>query len=148
MKQCSVNGCNKKHRAKGFCSGHYQRFLKYGEPGETMVKERQPDGYARFLDTNGYYRIRVIGQDVNKNGNIKHILEHRYVMELHLGRLLFENENVHHKNGNKLDNRIENLELWTVQQPAGQRVEDLLKFAHEILNKYCNLILEDDAHYW
>ena len=56
------------------------------------------------------------------------MLEHRYVMELHIGRTLHKWEQVHHKNGNTLDNSTDNLELWTRQQPTGQRVLDMIDF--------------------
>ena len=57
-------------------------------------------------------------------------------MERSLGRQLRREETVHHKNGMRSDNRPENLELWSCWQPSGQRVEDKVNWAIELLTLY------------
>ena len=65
-----------------------------------------------------------------------YIFEHRLIMSELLGRPLHDKENVHHINGDRSDNKIENLELWNTSQPSGQRAEDKIKWAKEILKIY------------
>jgi HNH endonuclease len=81
-----------------------------------------------YVNNNGYKVIR--------NGEGKWILEHRYVMEQTLGRTLCPDERVHHKDGNRVNNASQNLELWLHSQPSGQRVEDLVVWAKEIISRY------------
>lgn len=89
----------------------------------TEHEDVRDGGYARVnLGTGRYGRGRM--------------LKHRYVMEEHLGRKLLADETVHHISGDKLDNDISNLELWSGKHPKGQRATDLVEYAVEILERY------------
>lgn len=120
---CMFPDCGRRVHARKYCAGHYQQLTKYGGDLRPLKWKR---GFGSITDE-GYLRRQING---------KQIYQHRIVMEEHLGRKLTKEESVHHKNGDRLDNRLENLELWSRYQPAGQRVEEKIAYAKEILKLY------------
>ena len=123
---CTIDDCTKEHRAKGMCQMHYRRNRLYNDPTVIMnVGIKQDKG--------GYVQVRTVAGN-GKAG--RYTYQHRLVMQEMIGRPLVKGETVHHKNGIRNDNRPENLELWSEAQPYGQRVEDKVAHAIEILERY------------
>jgi hypothetical protein len=83
--------------------------------------------------------ISSSGYHVTKGAHGRTIQMHRAIMEQHLGRALRGSENVHHINGDRADNRLENLELWVKTQPCGQRATDRVAAAISFLQDYPEL---------
>lgn len=136
--ECSVHGCQRRGakwgKSVGYCVMHYNR-LELGTDLESPVKTRRgvvPEGTHALHD--GYVIIKT------DDGWAR---EHRLVMEQHLGRALHSHETVHHLNGIRDDNRIENLELWSSSHPYGQRVADKLKWCREFIQQYEGEIEEE-----
>ena len=126
---CVIEGCERDRHTRGYCNAHYLR-TRSGKPLSDPVRQRAGQGAgSRWVNRNGYVVLTLPGEKGR-------IMEHRHVMQQALGRRLFADETVHHKNGIRDDNRLENLELWAKSQPSGQRVEDLLPWAREIIRRY------------
>lgn len=95
--------------------------------GRNMTGKMTSEG---FVGTNvqGYTTIRING--VRKT-------MHRHIMEQHLGRPLGSHEHIHHKNGDRSDNKLENLEVWSTlirQQPPGIHAADYILNLFSTLN--------------
>ena len=128
---CSIDDCTEPVRSRGYCSSHYNKFRRWGTP---TPEPKPPPKRRQREKRSGYVLVKAPDSPMAMvNG---YVPEHRMVMAEHLRRPLERFENVHHINGVRDDNRIENLELWNTYQPAGQRVGDKVAWAVEILRLY------------
>lgn len=129
--KCATSDCDGAVVAVGLCRNCYARFQKRGE---VQYSKKYLKRFEKVVDDKGYVHVHL--PDHPNARKSKRVPEHRLVMSTYLGRALRKNESVHHKNGDKADNRIENLELWVVSQPPGQRPTDLMAWARNILKLY------------
>lgn len=119
-------------------SAIYSIFKKRNIKIRSYHESRLMLDYPR-INKNGYVEIKIPQEDLKLFLNGERVVsEHRYVYSKHLNQPLKRNENIHHINGDRQDNRLSNLELWSKSQPAGQRVIDKIKYAKQILALYEN----------
>lgn len=137
--RCSFQGCDSPPRARGLCTGHYHQAL-YGDGTLRPKKQFAPRG-SGWVNDQGY---RMFGRDGRTWA------EHRWNAEQALDRPLLPTEEIHHINGNRLDNRVDgpfvmdrrgrlrsgNLEIWSTSQPKGQEIGPKVDWARSILALY------------
>jgi hypothetical protein len=131
---CSIEGCERRGNSGGLCALHYNRVRLTGDPGPAGLKKR-PAGKGYIDKKTGYVYIHSAEAG-------RAVLEHRLVVERALGRQLESWENIHHRNGRRSDNRPQNLEIWVIPQPTGQRPAELLVWCDE--NR---ALIEQDAEW-
>ena len=102
---CAIPGCTRRRIARGWCGTHWWRWKHHGLPDAEVFKF---DGNPR-VRADGYAWIYVAG--------VGAVLLHRLLWELERGPIP-DGFEIHHINGDKLDNRMENFEILSGSEHA------------------------------
>ena len=122
MSTCAVEGCGKRVKGRGYCCGHYQRLMRHGDLRLDQPVTHRRSGSENFNWKGGHVKngrmfVRVLSHP-NADPANGYVLRSRLVMEKQLGRYLTADEIVHHKNGDKSDDRPENLQVMSQSEHA------------------------------
>lgn len=110
-----------KHKMGKHLAGKKRVFTDQHKENMRLAAIKRWSGKSKgiSLKPNGYYEITT---GKNKGRSL-----HSVIMEIHIGRKLKKDEIVHHVNGVKTDNRIENLEIMTRSEHAKHHAMESLK---------------------
>ncbi len=134
-KRCLWGACQNPKSARGLCPMHYQR-QRHGARMSGDLKRGRGS-----MSADGYRRMSCPPEFASMAMSQNKVGEHRVVMARHMGRSLYTDETVHHRNGIRHDNRLENLELRTGRHGKGAAVADVVEHAVWVLTRYAPALL-------